>query len=162
EGLVPDKPAPISGLLETFSYDLSGSLKGEPAKNIKGPITISVKDGELKGANIAGDVLRELVSLPFIGEELFGERGKKALEGDTTPLESLSGTFNMANGVITTDDLNINSLIFELRGKGTLTTDAEVNMNTALLFAADFSANMADKARELKAILNEQGRLEVP
>ncbi len=162
EGFVPGKPSPITGSLKSFTYNLGGSLKGQPAKNISGELSVDVKDGELKGANIAASVLKAIASLPFVGEEILGESGKEALQGDTTPVKSMTSSFQLAGGVLSTQDFLMESALFDMTGKGTISTDAAIDLKTALLFSPEFSAKLASKTKELSSILNDEERLEVP
>jgi AsmA protein len=86
-------------------------------RNLNGTGSLDLQDGVLQGVDIGG-VLTQVESM------IREQRARTVARGERTPFESFSANINVANGVVTTDNLLIDSSGFAVTGRGTM-----VNLN---------------------------------
>ena len=164
KALVLKSPLHISGLLESFSLNLTGNLPSLP-KSISGSGKLLLKDGEIKGENIAGKVLSQVKDLPFIAGSLLDavpEKLRGEIEGEDTPIRSLDSNFTIENSTLNIKDMNLVSTIFSLTANGTIGFDQNLNLNSKITFNSEFSKALIVKVKEVQKLLNDKGELVLP
>ena len=162
--LRPVAPPPFTGRLESFSATLSGTSSALPA-SLTGRGQLAVRDGELQGVNIAGDVLKSVAKLPFLTGSLFDslpEQERAELQRADTKITSLTTNFSLGVGGVTTPNFRLQSSIFSLEADGTIGFDSALNLNATILFSPGFSSLLASRVREVRAVLDREGRLVIP
>ncbi len=155
----------LSGNLDRLSVKLGGELGTNLMSSLKGSIGLMLKDGELKGVNVAGEVLKSIQGLPFMKgtlAEAVPESERASLENNVTTIKELSANFTVADSKIQTPDLRLISSIFELEGNGQIGFDKGINFNTTMLFSSEFSSLLSEKVKELPVLCDDKGRLTVP
>ena len=165
KALKPNAEPPLSGTLENLSLNIGGVLGPELKNSLRGPISVKIVDGEIKGLNLAAKVLQAVTDLPFLSGSLYGsvpEDQKQAVTSKNTEIQSLTGNFNLANANLSTNNLVAISPIFRLESRGKVGFDKSVDLGSKILFSPEFSEAMADKTKELSKILDSQGRLPIP
>ncbi|MBT8147982.1 MAG: AsmA-like C-terminal region-containing protein, partial [Gammaproteobacteria bacterium] len=91
----------------------SGSDSNAIQRSLNGSGNVELQDGVFRGVDVAG-VLRQL-------ETMIRSRQPGSLQrGEQTAFESFSSTLAINSGVISTDDLLIQSPGFQVTGRGTL------------------------------------------
>lgn len=163
--LKPALAALIGGTVENIDGKIGGVLGPNLMPSLTGSTSVLIKDGALKGINIAADVLRAVKGLPFLSGSLFestppGDRA--ALEASDTPIKSLSGNFSIANAALSTRDFKLLSSLFSLGADGSIGFDTKVDLNAQVAFNETLSAALVQKTKELKALQNAQGHLVIP
>jgi len=162
--LRPVAPPPFTGRLESFSATLSGTSSALPT-SLTGRGQLAVRDGELKGVNIAGDVLKSVANLPFLTGSLFDslpEQERAELQRADTKITSLTTNFSLGAGGVTAPNFRLQSSIFSLEADGTIGFDSALNLNATILFSPGFSGLLAGRVREVRAVLDREGRLVIP
>jgi hypothetical protein len=163
--LKPALAALIGGTVENIDGKIGGALGPNLMTSLTGTTSVLVKDGALKGINIAADVLRAVKGLPFLSGSLFESSppsDRAALEAAETPIRSLSGNFSIANAALSTRDFKLLSSLFSLGADGTIGFDTKVDLNAQVAFNETLSAALVQKTKELKALQNAQGQLVIP
>jgi AsmA protein len=79
---------------------------------LRGPVTFTVTDGALEGVDLTYELQR--AQAVFRGQPLPARRGPPR-----TAFRALSGESVLANGVVTSDPLRLETDVLEVRGKGT-------------------------------------------
>jgi len=160
------KPLPkIVGTLQKFRSNLSGSLGENLNASLRGQGDLSVTDTFIPGVNIAALVLKSVKELPFLAGalwELLPPKIRERLAADQTVVRSLKASFSLADSQIQTSDLVLQSDLFSLEGKGSIGLDSNIDLTCVIHFAPDFSADIVQKAKDLRNILDEQDRLTIP
>jgi len=125
-------------------FELVGALAGKGA--------FAVKDGRIKGLNLAAVVngLRDVTRLDSL-LTLAQELGK---DGDT-PFSSLTGTFKIARGVISSDDIKMTATGFRADGT-TVTSLPAWTQNTRVV------ARVETKPEEVPVGIRLEGPIDAP
>jgi uncharacterized protein involved in outer membrane biogenesis len=139
----------IHGTLET-SLDVKGRGLDTPAlrKNLTGGATLALRNGKLTSFGFLKQLAQVL--------EAAGGRG---IGKDETPFDSLTGTFDIANGRAATKDLRLDSADLDINGKGFIGLDQSIGMDVGVVLSSAVSADMVAKTAKLKSLLNRNGEL---
>ncbi|RIL10153.1 MAG: hypothetical protein DCC75_04970 [Proteobacteria bacterium] len=162
--LKPKEPAKLAGKIERISARLSGSLEN-PKGTAHGPVSIDIRDGVLKDVNLAGTVLKAVNGLPMLTGALYGSvpgSEKAAVDSPDTAFRSITGNLQIANQHIATKDLLVDAPIFSLDASGRIGFDSDLDLNANITFSEAFSGSLVKATKELRSILNDQGRISFP
>lgn len=111
--LAPNDKLTLTGLGDVdLHVTTSGKDKEALIKNLKGTTKMNVDNGALKGIDI-GYLLDNAFSLAT-------KQSSTSSNTDQTPFGSLTATSNIENGIVTNNDLYLNSTRIQVRGKGTI------------------------------------------
>lgn len=163
--LAPKLPVRITGVVESADVQVIGALADHLMQSLEGKKTVDIRDGEILDFNLAGDVVRAITSIPYIKGSLYDTTAKEdreSLDRESTVVEKLTGSFELRDGIATTNDLYLLSDLFYLRGKGTINFDSEVDLVTTIFFNESFSERLVKSTKELKYLLNDEGELQFP
>jgi hypothetical protein len=139
----------IHGTLET-SLDVKGRGVDTPAlrKNLTGAATLALRNGKLTSFGFLKQLAQVL--------EAAGGRG---IGKDETPFDSLTATFDIANGRAATKDLRLDSADLDINGKGFIGLDQSIGMDVGVVLSRPVSADMVAKTAKLKSLVNRNGEL---
>jgi AsmA protein len=136
----------------TFAIDAGANV----ARTLNGVLGVNVTNGQLKNVNILGELSR-------IGKFL---NSAPAQSGSSTTLQKLAGTFNIANGVATTQNLVAEIPEGSLAGTGTLNLVNEgidMRVNAVLASGASKTLGGTGAGGLLSTVLaNNKGELVIP
>jgi hypothetical protein len=119
-------------------------------------------NGALKDFNIASAVLKKL---DFIGEALVQEvpdEFKPTLQQRDTPIRRLTLRFSSTNGTMNLSQSDLESDIFTLTSRGSRSPEGRLDLDATIAFTPEFSASVARKVKEVRAVLSAEGRLVIP
>jgi hypothetical protein len=170
-----------SGLLATFKPEVSGQISGTvssfsatfatstPTNNVmaalEGAGSLRMRDGVIKGTNIAAAVVGKLDSLTFLAGTLRSfvpTNFRIYLEKPDTEVKDVRADFSLHQGIISLSSFALTSDIFSLDGSGTIALNGDLNLTTTIYFTKDFSQALAQQGRDIKRILASDGRLIIP
>lgn len=163
--LKPELAALISGTVENVKGNIAGALGADLKQSLTGSTYLLVKDGSIKGVNLAADVLKSVKDLPFISGSLFASappEKRAALESPDTQVGSLSGNFVIANAAMNTQDFAMLSSLFNLNARGTIGFDMNINLNAQIAFDPSLSKGLVMKTPQLKALQDANERIVLP
>jgi AsmA protein len=131
-----------------FTAVLRGRV-GEPLdRSVSGRVDLTVSDG----------VIRNFALLAAINRALrLAERDE-----DNTRFERLSGTFNIAAGQATTENLVLEAVHVRLRLKGRIGSDRSLALRGMAILSAERTREAISSIRELSGLRNRNGELELP
>ena len=91
-----------------------GNLKTQVLSNLNGRLRIAILNGQLKNLDLAKYVK--------IAQALLGSTAEPNHEqgGETTPFNHLTGSATISQGLLTTNDLHLESPVLDARGQGTV------------------------------------------
>ncbi len=130
-----------------------GARAGDPAvvfRTAGGRATLVVRDGTIPGLDLVGPAIRA-----------FGPSGPaSASSAGSRRFSSLRGTFTLADGVLRTSDLSMQSPDVDLKGRGALrVAGAVVDMSATLILSEALSAQAG---RDLYRYAREGNRIVLP
>lgn len=161
----PDLSQKFSGRIESVEAKLTGSTSALPA-SLSGSLRVDVRDGALKGVNVAQVVLKAINNLPLITGAVSGSPGgsqnQQQLNENDTSFRSLTGDFAVGGSRLQTNNLLLVGPVYQLQGDGSIGFDSELDFNATLVFTPEFSASIVGSVKQLKGALDSQGRLIVP
>lgn len=162
----PNVPLSLTGTIKNIDGEINGNLGAKDLlSSLGGRLILLIEDGELKGSNIAGEVLNALSQLPFVKGpplESLSEEEKKLASSPNTALDLLAGDFIINGSTISTRNLKLKSTLFDLNGAGKFDLVKECNFDTDIIFSYPVSRALGQVAKEVRDMQNDQGRLPVP
>lgn len=161
----PGGPGALSGKLTRFQTSVSGKMGPTLPTTLSGSGSLLVNDGKLAGENIGGKVLKTATNLPFLTGSLFESlppETKRALEAKDTVISSLSSSFSLSGGTIGTKDLALKSTLFDIAAAGRATFAGALDLGAIITFEKGLSGALAGKVKEVRMVLDKDGRLAVP
>lgn len=163
--LAPDLTLQLTGNLASITGDVSGNATDTMTETLTGDLSVLFEEGLLEEVNVAQEALGKITTLPFVQGALLEyvpERYQQALMSDRTVLNEVSGTFHLADEVLTTDDLYVESTYFTMESTGTIGLDSSVDLDAVIYFTKEFSDALAVSVEELQYAYDDQGRFTFP
>ncbi|HJV87410.1 MAG TPA: AsmA family protein [Noviherbaspirillum sp.] len=110
--------APIEGRGNVqLDVTTSGATFGQIRKALNGTARLELRDGAIRGVNIAQAVRRAKAQIGAIRGDVPAQTGTSSAE-EKTDFSELTGSFRIANGIAHNDDLNIKSPLMRIGGSG--------------------------------------------
>ncbi|HZE89927.1 MAG TPA: AsmA-like C-terminal region-containing protein, partial [Verrucomicrobiae bacterium] len=149
--LSPDLKGLVYGTFDG-SLDLQGRGLDTPGlrRNLGGKGSLALRDGKLTS----------IAALKMLAKALQAAGGG-GVGKDETPFTSLTGTFTIANGVLRTDDLALDSPDLDMSASGKIGLDLSLDLDVSARLSEGVSADMVAKTPNLRYLENKKGRLEV-
>jgi len=146
---------------------LAGSGKSWEAikPTLHGQGDAEVLQGALLNFNIADNVLTGITGIPGLTNAINPSLKAKYPETFTakdTEFKELKANFDLADGRMNIKNLRMAAADFVVQGNGWADFDRKLDFRATLSFSQRLSADLAQSAREIKYLLNNQGQLEVP
>lgn len=163
--LKPELGALVAGTVQNVKGNIAGALGPDLKQSMTGNTYLLVKDGSIKGINLAADVLKSVKDLPFLAGSLYSSAPpaqRAALESPDTAVGSLSGNFAIANAALNTQDFAMLSSLFSLNARGTIGFDTNINLNAQIGFDPSLSSALVTKTPQLKALQDSNERIVIP
>jgi hypothetical protein len=161
----PDLAKTFQGTLSSFKAGLSNIELQNPAPTTSGNGNLLFKNGKLKGFNLPSVVLSKIEGLPIVQinvRKLVPPQFEPLFASPDTAIKEAKSSFSIAGGVITVPDLVVVSDLFNLTGKGTVRVNGQLDLTAEIRFAPDFSQALTSRSKELKSLLDADGRFTVP
>ena len=124
-----------------------------------------VVQGALLNFNIADNVFTGITGIPGLTNAISPSLKAKYPETFTakdTEFKELKANFDLADGRMNVKNLRMAAADFVVQGNGWADFDRKLDFRATLNFSQRLSADLAQSAREIKYLLNNQGQLEVP
>ena len=163
--LKPELGALLAGTVHSVKGNIAGVLGENLKPSLTGTTSVLVKDGAIKGVNIAADVLKTVKDLPFLSGSLYSSappEQRAALESSDTSIKELSGNFAIKNAALNTQDFMLLSSLFVLNARGSIGFAANIDLNAQIGFDPAFSNALVLKTPQLKALQDNNSRLVIP
>ena len=146
---------------------LSGSGKNweEIKPALRGQGDAEVLQGALLNFNIAEGAFTGITGIPGLTNAISPSLRQKYPEtfaAKDTEFKELKANFDIADGRINVKNLRMAAADFLVQGEGWADFTRRIDFRSTLSFSQRLSADLAQSAREMKYILNNQGQLEMP
>ena len=161
----PDMPIAITGTVKSASGNLKGTMDENMMASLTGTSRFLIGDGLIKDVNLGQQVLGSVTDLPFLSGALLDivpAGMQDFLAKDHTVLSEVSGSFELKNEIMHTQDLKVVSDFFSLEAKGTIGLDTNLDLDSVIHFNKEFSATMVGEMKELSAMLDGNGQMSFP
>lgn len=161
----PEMDVGLTGTVKNLNGTVNGSLDENLLPSLKGNGSMLIGDGLIKDVNLGEEVLGSITQLPFLTGALIErvpEELRHYLTDPHTALEEVSGTFDLHDELLHTEDLKVISDYFNFTAKGTIGLDTNLDLDSVVSFHQDFSSRMVKEVKELSALVDGDGRLSFP
>lgn len=143
----------------------SGKTWEEIKPTLRGQGEAEVLQGALLNFNIAEGAIGGITGMPGLANMINPNLRKKypdVFAAKDTEFKELKATFDMAEGRINIKNLRMAAAEFLAQGEGWADFNRRVDFRSTVYFSQRLSADLAQSAREVKYLLNNQGQLEIP
>jgi uncharacterized protein involved in outer membrane biogenesis len=161
----PDVAKIFQGNLTSFKAGLSNIELQNPAQTTSGNGSLLFKNGKLKGFNLPSVILSKIEGLPLVPvtlRKLVPPQFEPLFASPDTAIKEARSSFSIAGGVITIPDLVVAADLFTLTGRGTVRVNGQLDLNAEIRFTPEFSQALTSRSKELKLLLDADGRFTVP
>jgi uncharacterized protein involved in outer membrane biogenesis len=158
----PGAAMKMEGVVTRLAVNTGGSGAGDVTRSLEGTAAFGMKDGVLKGFNLAAAVLQAANKIPLLAGAIDTPKFQKHLASKDTRIESLTGDFTIASGWIETRNLKIVGELFTLAGSGRVSFQTDLDLATTITFNREISQAMIGRAKQLRPVLNDDGTLSIP
>jgi hypothetical protein len=152
----------LEGVISKLALNVRGQGTGDIAHSLDGTAGFGMKQGVLKGFNLATAVLTAAKRFPVLAEAVDVPRFKKYFSSNNTEIESLAGDFTIRSGWAETHNLRLKSEPLTLVGSGRVSFQTDVDLAATVTFNPELSRVMIGRAKGLQAVLNNDGTLSIP
>ena len=84
------------------------------------------------------------------------------MNADSTIIKSLTANFKIINAGLESNNIDLKSGLFDLKAKGRIGFDTQLNLAGEMIFGKSFSSSLQRAVKELDSIINDQGHLVIP
>lgn len=99
----------------TLDVDTTGRSVGELRSHLRGDAALQLRDGAVKGVNLAKMLRQAKAAL-----SMKGDATQKASQAEKTDFSELSATFQIADGIARSRDLDVKSPFLRIGGEGAI------------------------------------------
>src|ERR1700685_1865760 len=132
---------------------------------LKGSGKLVLTNGKLIGVNIGGQALKKVQHLPAIGNLVPKEAVQNHPElfsDPDTDIQLASLTFVLADERITSHDVKMQTLDYNLLGDGWIDMDKNVDVAGRIVLSPQFSKELIAQQKEVAFISTKDGQLDIP
>lgn len=158
----PGTAMKMEGVVTRLAVNIRGSGAGDVTRSLEGTAAFGMKDGVLKGVNVAAVVLQAANKIPLLAPAIDTPKFQKHLASKDTRIESLTGDFTIDSGWIETPNLRMVGELFTLVSSGRVSLQTDLDLATTTTFNRELSQEMIGRAKALRAVLNDDGTLSIP
>ncbi len=143
---------------ETGSFD-------EMKPTLKGSGKLTLVNGKLVGVNVGGQALKKVQHLPAIGKlvpESVVKNHPELFSDPDTDIQLASLSFVLADQRITSHDIKVQTVDYNLLGDGWFDMDKNIDLAARIVLSPQFSKELIEQKQEVAFIANKDGQIDVP
>jgi uncharacterized protein involved in outer membrane biogenesis len=164
--LSPKAERDIRGRLNA-DMKISGSGRNweEMKPTLRGQGEGEVLQGALLNFNVPENVLGGITGMPGLANLINPKLRSKypaTFEAKDTEFKEMKALFDVADSRVNVKNLRIAAADYSTQGNGWVDFERKLDFRSVLLFSQPLSADIAQSAREIKYMLNNQNQLEMP
>jgi len=133
--------------------------------NLQGSGATLVRGGALREFNLVEKVLSKVTGLPGLPSLVSARmpaRASAVLQRRDTPFETLAANFTVKQGRIYSEDLALVTPDYGVYGEGWIGFDKTLKWDATLAMSSQFTQDLLKEHRNVRYMLDRQGRLSVP
>jgi len=146
----------VSG--KTGSFD-------EMKPTLKGNGNLTLTNGKLVGVNVGGQALKKVQNLPAIGNlvpDAVIKNHPELFSNPDTDIQLASLTFVLEGPRITSHDIKVQTVDYNLLGDGWFDMDKNIDLAARIVLSAPFSKELIEQKQEVAFIANKDGQIDIP
>jgi uncharacterized protein involved in outer membrane biogenesis len=146
----------VSGKTGTFD-EMKPTLRGN------GNLTLT--NGKLIGVNIGGQALKKVQNLPAIGNlvpDAVIKNHPELFSNPDTDIQVASLTFVLEGPRITSHDIKVQTVDYNLLGDGWFDMDKNIDLAARIVLSPQFSKELVEQKKEVAFIANKDGQIDIP
>jgi uncharacterized protein involved in outer membrane biogenesis len=137
----------------------------EMKPTFKGAGSLVLTNGKLVGVNIGGQALKKVQNLPAIGNlvpDAVIRNHPELFSNPDTDIQIASLSFVLAGPRITSHDIKVQTVDYNLLGDGWFDMDKNIDLAARIVLSAPFSRELIDQKKEVAYIANQDGQIDIP
>jgi len=146
----------VTGKIGTFD---------EMKPTLKGSGKLMLTNGKLIGVNIGGRALEKVQHLPAIGNlvpKAVVQNHPELFSDPDTDIQLASLTFVLEGPRITSHDIKMQTLDYNLLGDGWFDMDKNIDLSARIVLSPQFSKELIEQKKEVAFIANKDGQIDIP
>jgi hypothetical protein len=132
---------------------------------LKGSGTLTLINGKLVGVNIGGEALKKVHKLPAIGNlvpDAVVKNHPELFNDPDTDIQLASLDFVLADARITSHDIKVQTVDYNLLGDGWFDMDKNIDLAARIVLSPQFSKELIEQKQEVAFLANKDGQVDVP
>jgi len=137
----------------------------EMKPTLKGSGKLTVINFKLVGVNIGGQALKKVQHLPAIGNlvpDAVVQKHPELFSNPDTDVQLASLSFVLAGPRITSHDIKVQTVDYNLLGDGWFDMDKNIDLAARILLSPQFSKELIEQKKEVAYIANQDGQVDIP
>ncbi len=137
----------------------------EMKPTLKGSGKLMLTNGKLVGVNIGGQALKKVQNLPAIGSlvpDAVVKNHPELFSNPDTDIQLASLSFVLAGPRITSHDIKVQTVDYNLLGDGWFDMDKNIELAARIVLSPQFSKELIEQKKEVALIANQDGQVDVP
>jgi uncharacterized protein involved in outer membrane biogenesis len=146
----------VSG--KTGSFD-------EMKPTLKGNGRLTLTNGKLVGVNVGGQALKKVQNLPAIGNlvpDSVTRNHPELFSNPDTDIQLASLTFVLAGPRITSHDIKVQTVDYNLLGDGWFDMDKNIDLAARIVLSPQFSKELIEQKQQVAYVANQDGQIDIP
>ena len=142
----------------------SGSFD-EMKPTMKGDGRLVLTNGKLIGVNIGGSALKKVQNLPAIGDLVPAavvQNHPELFSNPDTDIQTASLSYVLTGPQITSHDIKVQTVDYNLLGDGWFDMDKNVDMTANIVLSPQFSKELIEQKQQVAFIANRDGQIDIP
>jgi uncharacterized protein involved in outer membrane biogenesis len=137
----------------------------EMKPTLRGNGNLTLTNGKLIGVNVGGTALKKVQNLPAIGNlvpESVIQNHPELFSNPDTDIQIASLTFVLEGPRITSHDIKVQTIDYNLLGDGWFDMDKNIDLAARIVLSAQFSKELMEQKKEVTFIANRDGQIDIP
>jgi len=138
---------------------------GEMKPALKGSGKLTLVNGKLVGVNIGGQALKKVQHLPAVGNlvpDAVVKNHPELFSNPDTDIQLASLSFVLADERITSHDIKVQTVDYNLLGDGWFDMDRNIDLAARILLSPQFSKELIEQKKAVAYVANRDGQIDVP
>jgi hypothetical protein len=137
----------------------------EMKPTMKGDGKLVLTNGKLIGVNVGGEALKKVQNLPAIGDLVpmaVVKNHPELFSNPDTDIQIASLTYVLAGPRITSHDIKVQTVDYNLLGDGWFDMDKNVDLAARIVLAPAFSKELIEAKQQVAYVANQDGQIDIP
>jgi hypothetical protein len=132
---------------------------------MKGDGRLVLTNGKLIGVNVGGSALKKVQNLPAIGDLVpmaVVQNHPELFSNPDTDIQIASLSYVLAGPRITSHDIKVQTVDYNLLGDGWFDMDKNVDMTANIVLSPQFSKELIEQKQQVAYVANRDGQIDIP
>ena len=137
----------------------------EMKPTLRGNGSLTMTNGKLVGVNVGGQALKKVQNLPAIGNlvpDAVIKNHPELFANPDTDIQIASLTFVLEGPRITSHDIKVQTVDYNLLGDGWFDMDKNIDLAARIVLSPQFSQELIAQKKEVAYVANKDGQIDIP